>query len=187
LERIIGIDFGTTNSLAAYITNQGEIKIIKDHSGDSLTPSVVCKYENKLYVGKEAKENIIAFNDGYGIKEIKREIGLGKRINFAGQQMYPYEIAAIILKKIKRNAELLFGNEVDQAVITVPAEFSDGQRKEIIEAGIIAGFDVKKIINEPTAAVMAYSFNKNFNKTILCYDFGGEHLIFPLPRLTIMI
>lgn len=170
---IIGIDFGTTNSLAAYVDEYGKAKIITDHQGDNLTPSVVAKYDNKLYVGKEARENIIVFMDGYGIKEIKREFGTGKILEFAGERMQPYEIAAIILKKIKRNAELLLSEEVSAAVISVPAEFGDAQRNEIIAAGKCAGFDVKKIINEPTAAILSYAIGYPMHKTILCYDFGG--------------
>ncbi len=173
MSKVVGIDFGTTNTLVAVTTPDGP-KVIFDHNGDKLTPSVVAKHNQNLYVGKEAKENIKAFIDGEGIKEIKRKIGSSEKIHFAGEFFKPYEIAGMILKKAKQNIDLYFGEDIKKAIITVPAEFSDSQRKEIIEAGKIAGFEVEKIINEPTAALMAYAYtNQVSNKVVLCYDFGG--------------
>lgn len=173
MEKIIGIDFGTTNTVVAFTTPEGP-KVILDHKGKKLTPSVVAKDRGKLLVGEEAKENIAAFVNGTGIKEIKRQIGSEKKVNFAGESLFPHEIAAIILKKAKRNADVYLGEGVKKAIITVPAEFSDGQRKEIMEAGKIAGFHVEKIINEPTAALLFYAYTNHVNQqTVLCYDFGG--------------
>ena len=181
--KIVGIDFGTTNSLAAYTLN-GIPRIIKDPHIEHALPSVVCKYDGKLYVGKEAKENIGAFLDGNGVSEIKREIGSDKQIYFDGKQMQPFEISAIILRKIKGNLKLYFKEDIEEAVITVPAEFSDLQRKEIICAGEAAGFKVKKIINEPTAALLAYAHVNNvFNQNVLCYDFGGGTFDLSLARI----
>ncbi|OLO26332.1 hypothetical protein BTR23_23500 [Alkalihalophilus pseudofirmus] len=173
MEHIIGIDFGTTNTVAAIITPAGP-KIILDHEANKMTPSVVIKLNNKLVVGYDAKMNVAAFNQGNGIKEIKREIGKAGTVMLAGERYKPFEIAALILKKIKRNVEINLGEHVKKAIITVPAEFSDAQRNEIIQAGQIAGFEVEKIINEPTAAIMTYVYRQNVqNGTVLCYDFGG--------------
>ncbi|WP_302538193.1 Hsp70 family protein [Clostridium saudiense] len=170
--KVIGIDFGTTNTVVAYMENN-TIKIIANHNGNELTPSVVAKLQDKLLIGEEAKANVKAFSNGDGIKEIKREIGKGERIYFAGEYMYASDIASLILGKVKGNAEEYFEEEVKDAVITVPAEFSDAQRKEIIESAVKAGLNVKKIINEPTAALLAYTHNNYTNKKVLCYDFGG--------------
>ena len=177
--KIVGIDFGTTNSLAAYMFD-GVPRTIKSDAIEHILPSVICKYDGKLYIGKDAKENIAAFDAGTGIIEIKKQIGAkdknGKKLKilFDGKQMEVAEISAIILKKIKRNLELYFGEVVDEAVITVPEQFSDEQRNEIIHAGQLAGFKVKKIINEPTAALLAYAnVNKIQDEIIICYDFGG--------------
>jgi len=177
MSKIIGIDFGTTNSLAAF-TFDGKTRIItiEDEDGvvESLIPSVICKLNGDLIVGRKAKDNASAFTNGDGIAEIKRKIGSGEKIYFAGDYYEPFEISAIILKKIKRNAEIELGGKITEAVITVPAEFSDAQRKEIIKAGENAGLSVKKIINEPTAALLAYAENNIIgSKKIACYDFGG--------------
>lgn len=171
--RIIGIDFGTTNSVASFVNSRGNIEIIKDHNGDYLMPSVVAKYDDKLIVGKEAKENEIAFINGDGVSEVKRKIGKNEKILFDGKYVEPKDIAAIIIGKLKGNAEAFLKETVTDAVITVPAEFSDMQRKEIIEAATMAGLNVKKIINEPTAALLNYTQNNISSKKILCYDFGG--------------
>ena len=177
MSKIIGIDFGTTNSLAAF-TFDGKTRIItiEDEDGvvESLIPSVICKLNGDLIVGRKAKDNASAFTNGDGIAEIKTKIGSGEKIYFAGDYYEPFEISAIILKKIKRNAEIELGGKITEAVITVPAEFSDAQRKEIIKAGENAGLSVKKIINEPTAALLAYAENNIIgSKKIACYDFGG--------------
>ncbi|MFH7830683.1 Hsp70 family protein [Bacillus luti] len=173
MSKIIGIDFGTTNSLAAY-ANNGKARTIKGGNIEHILPSVVCKYDGKLIVGKDAKDNISIFTGGSGIAEIKKMIGSNKTLLFDGKQMKPYEISAIILKKIKRNLKLYFEEDVNEAVITVPAQFSNTQRSEIIKAGEAAGFKVRKIINEPTAALLAYAAeNEITSETVLCYDYGG--------------
>lgn len=170
---IVGIDFGTTNSLTAYAMN-GRVRTIQGKDIEHILPSVVCKHDGNLIVGKEAKENLSAFYLGDGVKEIKRYIGKNVKIKFDGQHMKPYEIAAIILRKIKRNLQIYFNEEITDVVITVPAQFSDAQRKEIIMAGEAAGFTVRKIINEPTAALLAYAAeNKIRHENVLCFDYGG--------------
>jgi len=173
MTKIVGIDFGTTNSLVAF-AQQGKVRTIKSKDVEHILPSVVCKFNGKLIVGKEAKENLGAFSKGDGIKEIKKYIGKNKKIKFDGHMVQPHEIAAIILRKIKRNLQLYFNEEITDVVITVPAQFSDAQRKEIIQAGEAAGFNVRKIINEPTAALLAYAAENFIQKeTVLCYDYGG--------------
>lgn len=171
--RIIGIDFGTTNSVASFVNSRGNIEIIKDHNGDYLMPSLVAKYEEKLLIGNECKANIAAFINGDGVKEVKREIGKNKKILFDGKYVEAKDIASLIIGKIKGNAEWYLKEKVTDAVITVPAEFSDMQRKEIIEAATMANLNVRKIINEPTAALLNYTQNNISSKKILCYDFGG--------------
>ncbi|WP_214799980.1 Hsp70 family protein [Exiguobacterium sp. s50] len=173
MTKIVGIDFGTTNSLVAFAQN-GKVRTIQSEDIERILPSIVCKFDGQLIIGKEAKENLGAFSKGDGIKEIKKDIGKAKRIKFDGRLMSPYEIAAIILKKIKRNLQLYFNEEIKDVVITVPAQFSDSQRKEIIQAGEAAGFTVRKIINEPTAALLTYAAENSIQKeTVLCYDYGG--------------
>lgn len=173
MENIVGIDFGTTNTVAAIITYSGP-KIILDHEGNKLTPSVVAKENGVLQVGYEAKENSTAFGLGNAVKEVKRKIGTDQTIMLAGQQLKPFEIASLILKKVKRNVDINLGEHVKKAIITVPAQFSDAQKNDIMHAGKIAGFEVEKIINEPTAAIMAYVYRKNLkHEKVLCYDFGG--------------
>lgn len=171
--RIIGIDFGTTNSVASFVNSRGNIEIIKDHNGEYLMPSLVAKFGDKLLIGNEAKSNIAAFTNGDGVKEVKREIGKNKKILFDGKYVEAKDIASLIIGKIKGNAEWYLKEEVTDAVITVPAEFSDMQRKEIIEAATMAKLNVRKIINEPTAALLNYTQNNISSKKILCYDFGG--------------
>lgn len=174
MSKVIGIDFGTTNTVVAFMKDNKQIQIIIDHDGKEIMPSVIAKKDGEsTLVGESAKHNTQAFVKGDGVKEIKREIGKGKKILFNGRRMEASDIAAIILAKAKGNAEIYFKEEVKDAVITVPAEFSDAQRKEIIEAAVKAGFNVKKILNEPTAALLAYTQNKFANKKVLCYDFGG--------------
>lgn len=173
MSKVIGIDFGTTNTVVAFMKDNKQIQIIPDHNGNEIMPSVIAKINVKTLHGEDAKSNIDAFVKGDGIKEIKREIGKGKKILFDGRRMEASDIASIILGKVKGNAVKYFEEEVKDVVITVPAEFSDAQRKEIIEAAVKAGFNVKKILNEPTAALLAYTQNKFVNKKVLCYDFGG--------------
>lgn len=170
--RIIGIDFGTTNSVASFVNARGVVEIIK-HDGESLLPSVVAKYENKLIIGREAKENSLAFINGDGVKEVKRLIGEDNKILFDGKYVDAKYIASLIIGKIKANAEIYLNEKVTDVVITVPAEFGDKQRQEIIEAATMAGLNVRKIINEPTAALLNYTQNNINKKRMLCYDFGG--------------
>lgn len=185
MSKIIGIDFGTTNSVATYMNNRGKIEIIKDHNGDYLMPSIVSIFDGKKIFGKDAKENIEALYKGNGVKEIKREVGKNKKVLFDGKYVETTDIIGLILNKIKGNAEEYFKEEISEAVITVPAKFSDGQRKEIIEGALKAGLKVKKTINEPTAALLEYTFNNPMNnKRVLCYDFGGGTFDISIANIT---
>lgn len=173
MSRIIGIDFGTTNTVVSYMDEMGNVRIISDDEGNEMLPSVVAKIDNKLLIGIEAKENVNAFINGDGVKEIKREIGKGKKIRFDEGEVYPSDIAALILARAKFNAEVFLKEQINNAVITVPAEFSDSQRKEIIESAQKAKINVVKIINEPTAALLYHTDKKLIKKRVICYDFGG--------------
>lgn len=172
---IIGIDLGTTNSAVAFIDKDNNPQIIPNSEGGRVTPSVIYFEDDNPIVGTEAKnEAIIAPEDT--IQYIKRKIG-DKDFKFArkdGELFSPEELSAIILKKLKKQAEGYLGEEVSGAVITVPAYFTDAQRKATQDAGNIAGLNVLKIINEPTAAALAYGLEQNNEKQrIMIYDLGG--------------
>lgn len=170
--RIVGIDLGTTNSCAAIIEN-GEAVIIPNSLGDRITPSVVCiDEEGDVLVGKPAKR-AAALNPDRTIFSIKRHMGTNYRVNVDSKQYTPQEISAMILQKIKWDLEEYFGEEIDQAVITVPAYFTDAQRQATRDAGEIAGLNVRRIIDEPTAAAIAYGIDREEDQILMVYDFGG--------------
>lgn len=171
--KIIGIDLGTTNSCMAYLREGGEVDIIPNSNGGRITPSVVSFMENREIVVGEAAKNQAVLNSEKTISSIKREMGTNYKVNIDGKEYTPQEISAIILKKLKRDAEEYFGEPVTEAVITVPAYFSDAQRQATKDAGRIAGLNVKRIINEPTAAALAYGLDKEEDQTVLVYDLGG--------------
>lgn len=169
----IGIDLGTTNSLVAYFDN-GEAKIIKNRLGENLTPSVVSIDEqHTVYVGKTAKERKIKYPEST-VEVFKRAMGTDKEFVLQGKKYRAEEIASFILKALKEDAETFLGCEVEEAVISVPAYFNDSQRKATKRAGELAGFKVERIINEPTAAAVAYGITKKeANTKFLVFDLGG--------------
>ncbi len=173
MAQIVGIDLGTTNSLVAAIVD-GKPTLIPNERGKFLTPSVVGFTETgELLVGEPAKNQAVA-NPERTVTSIKRLMGTDRRIVIGDKEYSPQEISAVILKKLKLDAETFLGTVVDEAVITVPAYFTDAQRQATKDAGEIAGFKVERIINEPTAAALAYGFDKAEEaKTILVYDLGG--------------
>ncbi len=170
---IVGIDLGTTTSLVAAIKD-GQPFLILNERGKTITPSVVGISETgELLVGEAAKNQAVAHPDRT-VSSIKRLMGTNQKVELGGKEYTPQEISALILAKLKREAEAYFGQPVNEAVITVPAYFTDAQRQASKDAGEIAGFKVERIINEPTAAALAYGFqHQDESKTILIYDFGG--------------
>ena len=171
---IIGIDLGTTTSEIAYIKN-GRPVIIEDATGKRKIPSVV-SYDvknDKIFVGNQAY-NLRISNAENTIQEIKRHMGEDYKVKLNGDELYPHEVSAIILAELKRYAEDRLGEKIDEAVITVPANFTNQQREATKEAGKLAGLKVERIINEPTAAAMAYGIdNLDKEANILVYDLGG--------------
>ena len=171
--KIIGIDLGTTNSCVA-VYEGGEPVVIANAEGNRTTPSIVAFAKNgERMVGQVAKRQAIT-NPDRTISSIKREMGTAKKVSIDGKGYTPQEISAMILQKLKADAESYLGTSVTEAVITVPAYFSDAQRQATKDAGKIAGLEVKRIINEPTAAALAYGLDKdNMDQKILIYDLGG--------------
>ncbi|MBF0460458.1 MAG: Hsp70 family protein [Magnetococcales bacterium] len=171
-EAVIGIDLGTTNSEVA-VYQQGRVTVIPDAEGRKILPSFVgVTAEGTLLVGEEARNQYIVFPERT-VRSIKRRMGETEPVSMAGQNYLPQEISAIILKRLKATAEAYLGQPVQKAVITVPAYFSDAQRQATREAGEIAGLDVLRMINEPTAAALVYEAGKQEGKKILVYDLGG--------------
>lgn len=173
MSKVIGIDLGTTNSCVA-VMEGGEPVVIANSEGSRTTPSVVSFQANgERLVGQVAKRQAIT-NPDRTISSIKRQMGTNHKVNIDGKDYTPQEISAMILQKIKTDAEAYIGEKVTQAVITVPAYFNDSQRQATKDAGKIAGLEVLRIINEPTAASLAYGMDKmNKNQKILVYDLGG--------------
>lgn len=172
MSRIIGIDLGTTNSAVA-VMEGGEPVVIPNAEGARTTPSVVSfSKTGERMVGQVAKRQAIT-NPDKTIISIKREMGTDHKVKIDEQQFTPQEISAMVLQKLKQDAEAYLGQKVDKAVITVPAYFSDSQRQATRDAGKIAGLEVMRIINEPTAAALAYGLDKEQEQTILVYDLGG--------------
>ena len=169
--KIIGIDLGTTNSCVA-VMEGGEPVVIPNAEGSRTTPSVVASKDGQRMVGAIAKRQAVANPDNTVIS-IKREMGTNYKAKMEGKEYTPQEISAMILMKLKQDAESYLGEPVTQAVITVPAYFSDSQRQSTKDAGKIAGLEVLRIINEPTAASLAYGLDKEGNHKILVYDLGG--------------
>lgn len=171
-EVVIGIDLGTTNSEVA-VYRQGHVEVITDERGHKILPSFVGVAEDgSILVGEEARNQYPVFPERT-VRSIKRRMGEAKRVTMAGQDYLPQEISAIILKRLKVMAEVYLGHPVHKAVITVPAYFSDAQRQVTQEAGTIAGLEVLRMINEPTAAALVYEAGKQEGKKILVYDLGG--------------
>ncbi len=172
MSKIIGIDLGTTNSCVA-VYEAGEPTVIANAEGNRTTPSVVAfSKTGERMVGQVAKRQAIT-NPDRTIISIKREMGTNYKVAIDGKNYTPQEISAMILQKLKADAEAYIGTKVTQAVITVPAYFSDAQRQATKDAGKIAGLEVMRIINEPTAAALAYGLDKDIDQKILIYDLGG--------------
>ena len=172
MSKIIGIDLGTTNSVVA-VMEGGEPTVITTQEGGRLTPSVVGFTKNgERLVGQLARRQAVS-NPERTISSIKRHMGTKYTVTIDGKDYTPEQISAMILEKMKGDAERYLGEKVTEAVITVPAYFNDSQRQATKDAGRIAGLDVKRIINEPTAAALAYGIDKSDDKTVLVYDLGG--------------
>ena len=172
MSNVIGIDLGTTNSCVAVVEG-GKPVVIANAEGERTTPSVVAfTRDGERLVGGAAKRQI-ATNSGRTISSIKRYMGSDHRVHIDGKDLTPQEISAMILTKIRRDAESYLGEPVTEAVITVPAYFDDSQRKATQDAGRIAGLNVLRIINEPTAAAVAYGLDNEAPQKILVYDLGG--------------
>ncbi len=172
MSKVIGIDLGTTNSCVAVIEG-GEPVVIANAEGSRTTPSVVAFGKNgERMVGQVAKRQAIT-NPDKTVSSIKRQMGSDYKVTIDGKKFTPQEISAMILQKLKADAEAYLGEKVTEAVITVPAYFTDSQRQATKDAGKIAGLDVKRIINEPTAAALAYGVDKETEQKVMVFDLGG--------------
>ena len=172
MAKIIGIDLGTTNSCVAVIEG-GEAVVVPNAEGARTTPSVVAfKKDGERIVGRVAKQQAVS-NPDRTVASIKREMGSATKVSIDAKDFTPQEISAMILSKLKQDAEAYLGDTVTEAVITVPAYFTDAQRQATKDAGKIAGLEVKRIINEPTAAALAYGIDKEKDQKIMVYDLGG--------------
>ena len=172
MSKIIGIDLGTTNSCVS-VMEGGQPVVIPNAEGMRTTPSVVAFTKNgERLVGETAKRQAVT-NADRTISSIKRHMGTDYKVNIDGKSYSPQEISAMILQKLKADAEAYLGEKVTEAVITVPAYFNDAQRQATKDAGKIAGLDVKRIINEPTAAALAYGLDNEKEQKIMVYDLGG--------------
>ncbi len=172
MAKVVGIDLGTTNSVIA-IMEGNEPTVITNAEGERLTPSVVgFSKTNERLVGRVARRQAIT-NPDRTVVSIKRKMGTDYKVEIEGKKYTPQEISAMILQKMKTDAEAYLGEKINQAVITVPAYFTDSQRQATKDAGKIAGLEVLRIINEPTAAALAYGLDKDENQTILVFDLGG--------------
>ena len=172
MAKIIGIDLGTTNSCVA-VMEAGEAVVIPNPEGARTTPSVVgFSKTGERVIGQAAKRQAVT-NPERTITSIKRHMGSDYKVNIDGKGYTPQEISAMVLQKLKADAEAYLGETVTAAVITVPAYFTDAQRQATKDAGRIAGLEVKRIINEPTAAALAYGADKEDDQKIMVYDLGG--------------
>ena len=170
MSKTIGIDLGTTNSCVS-VYEGGEAKVIANPEGERTTPSVVAFKGDDIIVGAAAKRQ--AITNPNTVSSIKRLMGTNEKVEVNGKKYSPEEISAMILSDLKKTAESYLGTTVNKAVITVPAYFNDAQRQATKNAGKIAGLDVERIINEPTAAALAYGLDKDNNETVLVFDLGG--------------
>jgi molecular chaperone DnaK len=171
MSKIIGIDLGTTRSAVASFKD-GEPQIIENKEGNRVTPSIVAFDDGERLVGHPAKNQMLT-NQANTVTSIKRHMGEDHEVELDGDTYTPQEISSMILQKIKQDTEDKLGEDIQQAVITVPAHFDDTQRQATKDAGEIAGLEVERILNEPTAAALAYGLDDDQDKTILVYDFGG--------------
>src|SRR5262245_10343801 len=173
MARAVGIDLGTTNSVVSVLEG-GEPRVIENAEGSRTTPSIVAVAKNGEVLGGEAAKRQAVTNPDRTIRSVKREMGTSWNVDIDGKKYTPQEISARVLMKLKRDAEAYLGETIADAVITVPAYFNDAQRQATKEAGEIAGFNVLRIINEPTAAALAYGLDKGAKEqTVLVFDLGG--------------
>ncbi len=171
MAKVIGIDLGTTNSCVA-VMEGSEAKVIVNADGERTTPSVVAFKDDEIQVGKTAKRQVITNINT--VSSIKRKMGTNEKVHVNNKDYTPQEISAMILQNLKATAEAYLGTKVTDAVITVPAYFNDAQRQATKDAGKIAGLEVERIINEPTAAALAYGIDKTEKEqTVLVFDLGG--------------
>ena len=170
MPKMIGIDLGTTNSCVA-VMEGGEAKVIANPEGGRTTPSVVAFKNGEIQVGEVAKRQVVTNPDT--VSSVKRKMGTTEKVSANNKEYTPQEVSAMILQNLKKTAESYLGGEVTEAVITVPAYFNDAERQATKDAGKIAGLDVKRIINEPTAAALAYGIDKENDQTVLVFDLGG--------------
>ena len=172
MSKIIGIDLGTTNSCVA-VMDGSDCKVITNPEGNRTTPSVVAFKNGERIVGDAAKRQVVTNKDT--VSSIKRLMGTNQKVTLEGKEYTPQEISAMILQYLKTYAEGYLGEPVTKAVITVPAYFNDAQRQATKDAGKIAGLEVERIINEPTAAALAYGLDKSSDheQKVLVYDLGG--------------
>src|SRR4028119_1138183 len=172
MARAVGIDLGTTNSCVSVLEG-GEPAVIANAEGSRTTPSIVAFAKNgEVLVGEVAKRQAVT-NVERTIRSVKRHMGTAWKQTVDGKDFTPQQISAFVLQKLKRDAESYLGEPVTDAVITVPAYFSDAERQATKEAGEIAGLNVQRIVNEPTAAALAYGLDKESDQTILVFDLGG--------------
>ena len=172
MSRLIGIDLGTTNSCVA-VMDGGSSVVIPSETGARTTPSVVAFMKDGTRLVGEAARRQAVLNPARTVYSIKREMGSNTRIKIDGKSYSPPEISAMILSKLKADAENYLGEPVADAVITVPAYFTDSQRQATCDAGTIAGLNVVRIVNEPTAAALAYGVDKEQSQKVMVYDLGG--------------
>ncbi len=172
MSKLIGIDLGTTNSCVAFMEN-GHATIIPNAEGGRTTPSVVAfSKSGERIVGQAAKRQAVT-NADRTFSSVKREMGSDKIYTLDGKKYRPQELSAMVLQKLRADAESYIGEPVTDAVITVPAYFTDAQRQATKDAGLIAGLNVLRIINEPTSAALAYGFDKQEPRKVMVYDLGG--------------
>ena len=172
MARAVGIDLGTTNSCVSVLEG-GEPTVIANAEGSRTTPSIVAFARNgEVLVGEVAKRQAVT-NPDRTIRSVKREMGTNWSVDIDAKKYTAQEISARVLMKLKRDAEAYLGESITDAVITVPAYFNDAQRQATKDAGQIAGLEVMRIVNEPTAAALAYGLDKKKDETIAVYDFGG--------------
>ena len=175
MSKIIGIDLGTTNSCVS-VMEGGKPTVITNTEGNRTTPSIVAfTKQGERLVGDAAKRQAVT-NPERTISSIKRHMGTDYKVDIDGKKYTPQEISAMILQKLKKDAENYLGETVSEAVITVPAYFNDAQRQATKDAGKIAGLDVKRIINEPTSAALAYGLDNEQEQKIMVFDLGGLNI-----------
>ncbi len=177
MSKVIGIDLGTTNSVVA-VMEGGEPIIIPNAEGSRTTPPSVVAFtkDGDRVVGQMAKRQAVT-NPERTVMSVKRRMGTDFRVTIDGKELTPQEVSAMVLRKLKEEAEAYLGETVSKAVITVPAYFTDAQRQATKDAGTIAGLEVLRIINEPTAAAVAYGLDKEHEQTVLVFDLGGGGLL----------